>query len=478
MASLAPHLIILSSFISLSPQLQAGILPENAFSDEARGLTTANFLKSPPFARFQALAQGGIALSGIDSMFYNPAGLNLRGQKGSAYSIGYETLLESSHRVSLAYLRSSGSGSMGLGLLYFSSTNFDELNSLGDYLGKFSTYDMALIGSYSKRFNLTDFGMSAKIITSKLYDKSANSIAMDVGLIFRDKLGSGRSGTDVALTVRNLGIPMKLGSKTSPLPLELAGGIGWHYTRYCEIILEGKLPVDNSPYLLFAGEQFIPFSELKDGSGLFLRIGYNFKNHNELEFMGAFTGGFGVRISPINIDYAFVPYGDLGNTHRVTFSYAFNMGSSDLHEAIKMHAKMEMDIKKYPSGKSIAVTTFLAKNVQESESFMASNFVESELVKTGKYRVVDRTNIGFILAEQKLNVSGMTDVDYGVKVGTLMQVDFIVVGTLAKIEDEFYVTAKIIEVSTGEVVQMVTEKTNALYKLKETCKNLVQQLTE
>ncbi len=459
-------------------EAQAGILPENAFSNEARGTTCASFLKNPPFARFQALGQGGIALSGIDSMFYNPAGLNLRGQNGSSVSMGYETLLESSYRASLAYLKSSGSKTIGLGFLYFSSTDFGEFNSLGDYLGKFSTYDMAIIGSYSKRFNLTDFGMSAKIITSKLYDKSANSVAMDVGLIFRDKPGSGRSGTDVALSVRNLGIPMKLGSKTSPLPLELAGGIGWHYTRYCDIILEGKLPVDNSPYLLFAVEQFISFEPLQNKSGLVLRIGYNFKNHEELEFMGAFTGGFGVKISPINIDYAFVPYGDLGNTHRVTFSYAFNMGSSDLHEGIKMHAEKEMDTKTSILGKSIAVTTFLAKNVKDSESFMASNFVESELIKTGKYKVVDRTNIGFILAEQKLDISGMPDVNYGFKVGALMQVDFVVVGSLSKIEDEFYVTAKVIDVSSVEVVKIVTEKTNALYKLKETCRNLVQKLAE
>lgn len=310
-------------------QSQAGIFPENAFSDEARGLTTANFLKNPPFARFQALGQGGIALSGIDSMFYNPAGLNFHGKKGTAFGMGYETLLESSYRASLAYLHSSGTQSIGLGFLYFASTNFENLNSLGDYIGKFSTYDMAIICSYTKQYSLTDFGMSLKVITSKLYGQSANSLAMDMGFIFRDKL-SGHSGTDMALSVRNLGFPMKLGTKTSPLPLELAGGIAWHYTRCCKIVLEGKLPVDHSPYLLFAGEQFIPFSESTEGAGLFLRVGYNFKNHKELEFMGAFTGGFGVRINPINIDYALVPYGDLGNTHRVTFSYAFNMGNSNL----------------------------------------------------------------------------------------------------------------------------------------------------
>lgn len=458
-------------------QLQAGIFPENAFSDEARGLTTAGFLKNSPFARFQSLGHGGIALSGIDSMFYNPAGLNFHGKKATGFSMGYETLLESSYRASMAYLDSSGTRSIGFGFLYFTSANFEKFNSLGDYLGKFSTYDMAVIGSYAKRFSLTDFGMSFKIITSKLYDKNANSLAMDMGLIFREKL-SGRSGTDVALSVRNLGIPMKLGSKTSPLPLELAGGIVWHYTKHCNIILEGKLPVDQSPYLLFAAEQFIPLDTVPNKSGLFLRVGYDFKNHKELEFMGAFTGGFGVKINPVNIDYAFVPYGDLGNTHKVTFSYALGTDSVDLSDEIKMRAGKEMNILKYSSGKSIAVTTFLAKNVKDSESFMASNFIESALIKIGKYKVINRTNLNFVLAEQKLNVSGMTDIDYAFKVGTLLQADFVVVGSLSKIEDEFYVTAKIIDVSSGKIVKMGTEKTDALYKLKETCRNLVRQLLE
>lgn len=112
--------------------------------------------------------------------------------------------------------------------------------------------------------------------------------------------------------------------------------------------------------------------------------------------------------------------------------------------------------------------TLLAKNVKDSEALMTSNFVESALIKTEKYKVVNRTNLKFVLAKQKLDVSDMVDIDYAFKLGTLLQVDFVIVGSLSKI----------IEVYSGKVVNAGTEKTDALFKLKKVCRNLVWQLLE
>ena len=74
----------------------AGFFPKGAFSDDARGLTSAQFLKVPPSARFAALSGGGLSLYGIDSFFLNPAGVFGAGRRDLLLS--YEALLEGSYR--------------------------------------------------------------------------------------------------------------------------------------------------------------------------------------------------------------------------------------------------------------------------------------------------------------------------------------------------------------------------------------------
>lgn len=60
------------------------------------------------------------------------------------------------------------------------------------------------------------------------------------------------------------------------------------------------------------------------GSVLFLRAGYNLQLQTT-GFSGfqGFSAGAGIVLDSIHVDYAFVPYGDLGNTHLVSVGYSF-----------------------------------------------------------------------------------------------------------------------------------------------------------
>ncbi len=48
-----------------------------------------------------------------------------------------------------------------------------------------------------------------------------------------------------------------------------------------------------------------------------LRIGYNGRNEAD----SGITAGGGIRINNLFVDYTFVPFGDLGNSHRMSLSY-------------------------------------------------------------------------------------------------------------------------------------------------------------
>ncbi len=463
--------ILLYSAVSAS----AGILPDNAFSDSARGTTTANFLKNPPGARFEALAKGGLVLTGADAFFYNPAGTAFLGRGGSNLSLSYETMLEDGYRSNVSFLKGFGNGWVGgCGLLFFSSGEMDEFNSKGDLTGSFSSYDAAFQTSFAKDFEKIKFGASLKFLRSKIYTESAQSIAMDIGIILPDDRPFSNTKTDLALSIRNIGFPMKLGEERHPLPLEIAGGFLWHYSPNLDILFEGKLPVDHNPYILFAGEYGV-FSLVS--SELFLRAGYNFKNQSELGFMGGFSSGFGIRIKALTLDYAFVPYGDLGDTHKITFSYGFGKSA----EKSAYYKKNIRESYAPRTKKTLAVLNLNnGRDVSKSRSFMVSNILEAEIIKTKKYKILERTDMQFVLAEHKSEYSGLMndEADRSLEIGKMISADRIIIGGVFKTKKNYIITVKMIDVRTGEVLKSENETATDEYNFRTACKRLAQKITD
>jgi len=458
-------------FLFTASTLQAGFLPDNAFSNDALGTTTANFLKNPPGARFEALAKGGLVLNGADAMYYNPAGIAYFPIGAGNFSLSYETMLEAGYRSNMSYLKGLESGWVrGFGFLFYSAGEMDSFNAKGDLTGSFSSYDSAIQTTYAKDFEKFRIGANLKFLHSKIYTESAQSVAMDIGIIMPDDRPGANTKTDVAIAVRNLGFPMKIGAMSHPLPLEIAGGLVWDYSPNLDILFEGKLPVDHKPYLLFAGEYKV-FSVAS--SNLFLRAGFNFKNQDELGLMGGFSSGFGIQIKNLVLDYAFVPYGDLGNTHKVTFSYGFGA------QGERTGNKDRIRIAYAPKDKKVlAVLTFKnGKDVSKSRSFMISNILEAEILKTKKYQIVNRTDLAFILSEQKMNADGLTDsADDYLKVGKLIAADRVLIGQVFKEKKSYVISAKIVDVKTGEVLKSESEIALDEYNLPVACKLLTRKL--
>ena len=307
----------LFSALSGAGAAHADVFPHGAFSDDARGTTSASFLKSPASARLAALGSGGGALRAPDAFFSDPAGTAYLPKGSSALLLGYESLLEDSGRTAVAGLKSVGGGVLGIGALYRYESGLKKYDDLGVSGGGFEAYDTALIGSYGKRFGWVDAGLAVKYIRSKIYDRSAGTAAMDAGVLIKDQMNS---AAEFAVFARNFGTPMKLGSAAAPLPFELGAAMSLRYSKSFILFLDGRAPVDHAPYLILAGEYGIPFA---GASELFLRCGANFKNYTDLGFMGAVSGGFGLKLGNAGLDYAYVPYGDLGVTHRFTLVWSF-----------------------------------------------------------------------------------------------------------------------------------------------------------
>lgn len=287
--------------------VSAGNAPHNQ-----AGATGASFLKIGVGARPAGLGGAYTAVSNdANSLYWNPAGLTRF--KGTQIALMHNKWIQDVNYefVALAYGDSATSGfAVGLTFLWMDdipvTTFSDRLGSSGD---TFTARDFSFVVSYAHQIVPgVSLGGSFKRIRSTLADISATATAFDVGLMVMPPV----SGLTFGATVQNAGSKLKFVRDGDRLPLIVKAGAAYAYRNMGLVSVDIGKPVDNR-VRVSAGGEFILFNALA------LRSGYN--SANDLD--NGYTGGAGVKIRRIAIDYAFVPYGVLGNTHRVSALYSF-----------------------------------------------------------------------------------------------------------------------------------------------------------
>lgn len=100
---------------------------------------------------------------------------------------------------------------------------------------------------------------------------------------------------------------------------------------------------------------------------------------------------------------------------------------------------------------NVAVLDFSAKNVSKNDADILADFFRSELIKTGKFNVLDRNRIQKIADEQRFQASGMTDVNTIVKIGKLINAQYVFVGSYSRLDTIFMLNIEMINVQTGRI---------------------------
>ncbi|MFA5859019.1 MAG: CsgG/HfaB family protein [Elusimicrobiota bacterium] len=108
--------------------------------------------------------------------------------------------------------------------------------------------------------------------------------------------------------------------------------------------------------------------------------------------------------------------------------------------------------KKYESAINIAVSEFAGRNVSDMDSAMVSDFVREIISQDKRYVLVERGNMQKILAEQQFQSTGCTSSECAVKIGRLLNVKKIVIGSLGKLENVYHIQLSVVDVETGEQV--------------------------
>jgi hypothetical protein len=281
--------------------LIAGLL----FCNEAYGVgeTGAQFLKIGVGARACAM---GEAFAGIaddpSAIYWNPAGIS---QMNSAEATAMQNfwLLDMSYQY-LAGTFPSHFGNLGVSIAYSSSGNIPKYENF-QKVGEYSAYDMAGTVAYAKNIGeWISSGISLKFIQQKIENENATGFAVDLGLLYKADF---IQGMRFGFAVQNFGTKIKFIEQADPLPLNVKGGIA--YTKG-PLTLAGDLnkPRDNNLRVNIGAEFLIK-------AILALRGGYNSAN--------SYSAGLGVTWRKLSFDYAFVPYKDTDNSHRISVTVKF-----------------------------------------------------------------------------------------------------------------------------------------------------------
>ena len=268
----------------------------------AVGEAGAQFLKIGVGAKACAMGEAFVGLADDPSAIYwNPAGLT---RMNTVEILGMQNfwLLDMSYQY-IAVVLPTYFGSFGAAVAYSSSgkiPKYENFQQVGDYKAYDASGTIAYANKLSKRFS---FGIGTKIIQQKIEEEDTKGFAVDFGLLYVELI----KGVNVGLAVQNLGPGIKFIEKEDPLPLNIKGGISY---KIGSLTLTSDLnkPKDNDLHFNIGGEFLIK-------NILALRAGYNSTN--------SYTAGVGFTWRKLSVDYAYVPYEEIEDTHRISIRIKF-----------------------------------------------------------------------------------------------------------------------------------------------------------
>ncbi|MFC1566744.1 PorV/PorQ family protein [bacterium] len=278
---------------------------------KSSGTTIADFVKLGINARPVAMGEAfSAAADDAHAMHYNPAGLaGLTKQEVSFSHLSYVALINYDN---VQYVHPTSNGTFGAEIKFLHAKD-ERRDEQGNKLGSFYDYNSAVSIAYAKSASKNlDYGFTLKVLQMKLDDETGTSAAIDAGLLYTlsEKI-------NLALVMQNLGFKMKIANDEGNLPANVKFGISYKFIEQALIAADINIP--------FEGEKsFSIGSEYSPVKLLAIRVGYKFREQgNLLGGVDGLTAGVGFMIKGYSLDYAFVPFGEFTETHRVSLKIKF-----------------------------------------------------------------------------------------------------------------------------------------------------------
>lgn len=271
----------------------------------------------------RATALEGVFVSVADdawAVFYNPAGMD-QVPGGQVQFMYYRPFSEVDgiNYAGFAGTKSfSGAGfavgTVGLGVRYFKASGIEEAGDYGLTGGTFSDYEMALRFAWAKGFGGSlsmgraptyYLGLSAKVISTKVYEYSDGGFGLDVGFLLKPA-----KGLNVGFAVENVVSPqITLVEHGDSYPVRGRAGLAYDVRGYATAAAEVRVDDDSDYEIAVAGE-------VRPVKMLAFRGGYE-------AVYGTWAVGTGVRVDSMLADFSYRPHQELGGSYVVTVGLNF-----------------------------------------------------------------------------------------------------------------------------------------------------------
>lgn len=326
------------------------------------GSTAFPLLRTPPGARPSAIGEAFTgAADDVNAIYYNPAGL------GQVTDIQ----IALSHHEWFADIRDEnigltfplGAGTIGVNGVFSTARNVEDWHS-----GMPAPETLTLSSGYlnvAYGINIGNYialGVAGKGLYDGLPEAVGRGFCFDGGFLYR----AGHR-LRVGIAFQNLGPGVRYGPERFPLPMGLRLGTYYQFDWQriglvgARLFFDANMSGGGTPDLHLGLE--CPFQNV-----FALRLGYRLgpQDYRSLSFVSGLTAGLGVALGNFVVDYACVPYGNLGVTQRVSLRMAFNQ---------PQYGRVRIRVTELGSGKPVARAHFTLSGTHAGQSYTESNGV-------------------------------------------------------------------------------------------------------
>lgn len=303
------------------------------FNSDYAGTSAAEFLKLGADSRGVSMGHAmGAAADDASAVYWNPAGLSQLNKNHVTFthSFMYQSVFYDFFSYARPVrpvvaprrreFRPSGRGTLAVAVMYLNAGTLKEVDNTGTLTGgAFTPHDLSVMAGWGASLTeVLDLGLTLKYVDCQI-QSSARTGAADVGA--RLRLHLLEWPYVFSFSAHNMGGKLRFHDERDPLPLTLRIGNTLRPIKQWLLSADVVFQRDNRVYANLGTEARIP---IEDNLAVAIRGGWSGRTSSgDLDGLTGLSFGAGLEIFGLGADYAWAPFGLLGDTHRISLGFKF-----------------------------------------------------------------------------------------------------------------------------------------------------------